>query len=93
MKKSLSAGKVLHAPAAVGRNGSRQPLGQSIQMGLLSESFAVDEVRAGRLKMLPIRDFELTRELGIAYRANRALPRAVSSFVASVRQTAASASG
>lgn len=62
-------------------------------VSLLSESFAVDEVRAGRLKMLPIRDFELTRELGIAYRANRALPRAVSSFVASVRQTAASASG
>jgi DNA-binding transcriptional LysR family regulator len=58
-------------------------------VSLLSESFANDEARAGKLKMIPIRDVELWRELGLAYRANRALPRAVSSFIASVRQTMA----
>ncbi len=36
-------------------------------VSILSESFALDAVRAKKLKLLPIEDVELYRELGIAY--------------------------
>lgn len=56
---------------------------------LLSESFARDEVRSGRVKLIPLRDLEMWRELGLVYRANRAHTRAVSSFISIVREAAA----
>lgn len=60
----------------------------NIGVTLLSESFARDEVRSGRVKLIPLRDAELWRELGLVYRANRTHTRAVSTFIAIVREAA-----
>ena len=60
----------------------------NIGVTLLSESFARDEVQAGRVKLIPLRDAELWRELGLVYRTNRLQTRAVSSFISTVREVA-----
>jgi DNA-binding transcriptional LysR family regulator len=50
-------------------------------VSLISESFARDEVQSGRVKLIALRDNELSRELGLAYRRNRSLPRAAEVFI------------
>lgn len=57
-------------------------------VSLISASFAGDDVRSGVAKLIPIRDGELWRELGLAYLASRTLPRAVTAFIATARQHA-----
>ena len=54
-------------------------------VSLISASFAQDEVRAGAARLIPIRDGELWRELGLAYPAARTLPRAVTAFITTAR--------
>ncbi len=54
-------------------------------VSLISESFAQDEVRAGQVKLIPVSDMEISRELGIVYRRDRTLPRSAAAFVALVR--------
>ncbi|MGH9745007.1 MAG: LysR family transcriptional regulator [Candidatus Acidiferrales bacterium] len=54
-------------------------------VSLISESFARDEVRAGKVKLIEISDAELWRELGLVYRRDRTLPRSAAGFVALVR--------
>jgi DNA-binding transcriptional LysR family regulator len=58
-------------------------------VSLISASFARDQVLAGRVKLIPIQDEELWRELGLAYRRDRTLARATATFIATVRQLAA----
>lgn len=58
-------------------------------VSLISVSFARDQVLAGRVKLIPPREKELWRELGIAYRRDRTLTRATATFIATVRQLAA----
>ncbi len=58
-------------------------------ISLISASFARDEVRAGLVKLIPLEDAQLWRELGLAYRRDRTLPRATTAFIATVRQLAA----
>ncbi|HLK33338.1 MAG TPA: LysR substrate-binding domain-containing protein, partial [Terriglobales bacterium] len=58
-------------------------------ISLISASFARDEVRAGLVKLIPLEDAELWRELGLAYRRDRTLPRATTAFITTVRQLAA----
>lgn len=58
-------------------------------VSLISESFARDEVRAGEVKLIPISDVDLWRELGLVYRRDRTLPRSAAAFVTLVRQGAA----
>ena len=58
-------------------------------VSLISASFARNEVRAGEVKLIPIADVELWRELGIVYRRDRTLPRSSAAFIALVRQRAA----
>jgi len=58
-----------------------------IGVSLLSATFARDEEHAGRVKLVPLRDAELWRELGLVYRSDRTLPRAVTVFISTVRQT------
>ena len=58
-------------------------------VSLISQSFARNEVRAGEVKLIPIGDVELWRELGIVYRRDRTLPRSSSTFISLVRQRAA----
>jgi len=55
-------------------------------VSLVSASFARQEVQSGQVKLIDLQDVELWRELGVAYRRDRTLPRASTSFVATVRQ-------
>jgi DNA-binding transcriptional LysR family regulator len=50
-------------------------------VSLISSSFAHDEVKAGRVKLISLKDNELWRELGVVYQKNRSLPRAAQAFV------------
>ena len=52
-----------------------------IGVTLLSSTFAQDEVRAEKAKLLPIKGVELWRELGLVYRNDRTLPRAATAFI------------
>jgi DNA-binding transcriptional LysR family regulator len=61
----------------------------NLGVSLISASFARNEVRAGEVKLIPIQDVELWRELGIVYRRDRTLPRSSSAFIQLVRQRAA----
>jgi DNA-binding transcriptional LysR family regulator len=61
---------------------------------LMGESFARDEARAGKVKLIPISDMDIWRELGLVYRKDRTLPRSAAAFITLVRQgAAASADG
>jgi LysR family transcriptional regulator, low CO2-responsive transcriptional regulator len=57
-------------------------------VSLISESFARDEVRAGQVKLIELEDVDLWRELGLAYRRDRTLPRATTAFINTIRQLA-----
>jgi DNA-binding transcriptional LysR family regulator len=57
-------------------------------VSLISASFARDEVDAGRVKLIDIEDAQLFRELGLAYRRDRTLSCATTSFIALLRQLA-----
>jgi len=61
-------------------------VGANLGVSLISEGFAGDDVRAGRVKLIPLRDVDLSRELGLIYRRDRHLPRAASAFVELMRQ-------
>lgn len=58
-------------------------------VSLVSAVFARDDVAAGRVKLIEIEDAELWRELGLAYRRDRTLPRASISFIQTIRQMTA----
>jgi DNA-binding transcriptional LysR family regulator len=54
-------------------------------VSLISAAFARNEVRAGEVKLIPISDADLWRELGLVYRRDRTLPRAAAAFVQLLR--------
>lgn len=58
---------------------------------LISATFVQDEARAGQVALIPLKDVELWRELGLIYRKDRSLPRAAQAFIALVRQRTAAA--
>jgi DNA-binding transcriptional LysR family regulator len=60
-------------------------VGANLGVSLISEGFTKDDVRAGRIKIIPIKDVELWRELGLIYRRDRHLPRAAAAFVDLIR--------
>ena len=62
-------------------------------VSIISETFARDEVRAGQVKLIPISDSEVWRELGIVYRRDRTLPRSAAAFIALVRQGVGAVAG
>jgi LysR family transcriptional regulator, low CO2-responsive transcriptional regulator len=55
-------------------------------VSLISESFARDQVLAGLVKLIPLQGVEPWRELGIVYQRDRTLPRATTTFIATVKQ-------
>jgi DNA-binding transcriptional LysR family regulator len=55
-------------------------------VSLISASFAQDEVRAGKVKLIALADVNLWRELGLVYRRDRSLPLAGNAFVTLIRQ-------
>jgi DNA-binding transcriptional LysR family regulator len=57
-------------------------------VSLISASFARNEVRAGEVKLIPIADVDLWRELGLVYRRDRTLPRSSAAFITLLRQRA-----
>ncbi len=57
-----------------------------IGVSLISASYAADDERAGKVKLIPIKDVELWRELGLIYRRDRHLPRCATAFVGLIRQ-------
>ena len=60
-------------------------------VSLISASFARDEAEAGRVKLIEMEDVELWRELGLAYRRDRTLPRAATLFISTIREVSAKA--
>jgi DNA-binding transcriptional LysR family regulator len=50
-------------------------------ISLISESFAQDEVAAGKVKLVELEGAELFRELGLAYRRDRTLSVAAKAFI------------
>jgi DNA-binding transcriptional LysR family regulator len=57
-------------------------------VSLISAAYAADDAKAGKVKLIPLKDVELWRELGLIYRRDRHLPRAASAFIAVIRQRA-----
>ena len=57
-------------------------------VSLISASFARDQVLAGRVKLIALKEKELWRELGLAYRRDRTLTQAARTFITTVRQLA-----
>jgi DNA-binding transcriptional LysR family regulator len=53
----------------------------NLGVSLISETFAREEARAGEVKLIPIADVDLWRELGLIYRRDRTLPRAATAFI------------
>ncbi len=53
----------------------------NLGVSLMSASYANDEIRNGEAKLIPIQGVDLWRELGLAYRRDRSLPRAAQSFI------------
>lgn len=59
---------------------------------VISTTFAQDDIHAGRLRLIPIKDLKLKRELGLVYRKDRTLPRAAMAFVEVAHQSLRSSS-
>jgi DNA-binding transcriptional LysR family regulator len=57
-----------------------------IGVSLISASYASDDARVGKVKLIPLKDVELWRELGLIYRRDRHLPRSATAFIAVIRQ-------
>jgi DNA-binding transcriptional LysR family regulator len=55
-------------------------------VSLISRAFAREDVDAGRVKLIDLEDVELWRELGLAYRRDRTLPRSTTAFIALLRE-------
>jgi DNA-binding transcriptional LysR family regulator len=64
----------------------KQFVAAGLGVSIISGRFARDEARAGLVKLIPISDMEVWRELGLVYRRDRTLPRSASVFIALVRQ-------
>jgi DNA-binding transcriptional LysR family regulator len=54
-------------------------------VSIISSSFARDEVRAGKVKLIEISDVDLWPELGLVYRRDRTLQRSAAALVSMVR--------
>jgi len=54
-------------------------------ISLISESFARKECRAGDLRLVPLSDTDLSRELALVYHQDRTLPRSAVAFIEMVR--------
>jgi DNA-binding transcriptional LysR family regulator len=54
-------------------------------ISLISETFARKECRAGDLRLIPLADANLSRELALVYHQDRTLPRSAVAFIEMVR--------
>jgi DNA-binding transcriptional LysR family regulator len=58
-------------------------------ISLMGSSFARDEVQAGRVKLVGLKDHDLSRDLGVVYQRNRSLPRAAKAFIELIQRRTA----
>ena len=58
-----------------------------VGLSIISESFARDQVKSGEVKLLNVEGLDLWRELGLVYRRDRSLPRAVQSLITMIRES------
>jgi DNA-binding transcriptional LysR family regulator len=101
-KKVVTLAEVAEVPLIFPKTGStrqilerifnpfRDSLRISMELGsitLIKPSFAKDDVDAGRLALIPIKDLKLKRELALVYRKDRTLPRAATAFVEVAQQS------
>jgi DNA-binding transcriptional LysR family regulator len=68
-------------------------VGANLGVSLITESYASDDVKAGRVRLIPLKDVEMWRELGLVYRRDRHLPRAAGAFVEMIRQSGTGPAG
>ena len=54
-------------------------------VSLISQSFAEQEHLAGELRLIPISDLDLSRDLGLIYHQDRTLPRSAVAFIELVK--------
>ena len=64
----------------------KQFVAAGLGVSIISAGFAREEARAGLVKLIPISDMEVWRELGLVYRRDRTLPRSATAFISLVRQ-------
>jgi DNA-binding transcriptional LysR family regulator len=57
-------------------------------VSFISESFAREEVKSGEVALLTLEGVDLWRELGLAYRKGRSLPRAAQALITLIREMA-----
>jgi DNA-binding transcriptional LysR family regulator len=57
-----------------------------VGVSIISESFARDQVKTGEVKLLTVEGVDLWRELGLVYRRDRSLPRAVQALINMIRE-------
>jgi DNA-binding transcriptional LysR family regulator len=55
-------------------------------VSFISESFAHEEVKAGEVRLVSIEGADIWRELGLAYRRGRSLPRAAQALIGLIRE-------
>jgi DNA-binding transcriptional LysR family regulator len=61
-------------------------IGIGLGISLLSRSYAAAEVKAGALKLIPLAEPKLERQVGLAYRTDRYLSRSAQAFIDLARQ-------
>src|ERR1700741_2067164 len=61
-------------------------VGADAGVSFISESFAKDQVKAGKVKLINVEGSDLFRELGLVYRRARSLPRAAQALIALIRE-------
>ena len=71
----------------------KQFVAAGLGVSLISETFAQDDVKSGKVKLIPISDMDVWRELGIVYRRDRTLPRSASAFVTLARHGVSAVTG
>jgi DNA-binding transcriptional LysR family regulator len=64
-----------------------------VGISIISESFARDQVKSGEVKLLNVEGLDLWRELGLVYRRDRSLPRAVQALITMIRESRKSIEG
>jgi DNA-binding transcriptional LysR family regulator len=67
-------------------------VGAGMGVSLISESFARREASAGDLRLIPLADAKLSRELALVYPQDRTLPRAAEAFIELIGNVAVGAS-
>jgi LysR family transcriptional regulator, low CO2-responsive transcriptional regulator len=55
-------------------------------VSFISESFAHEEVKSGEVRLIAIEGADIWRELGLAYRRGRSLPRAAQALIGLIRE-------